>query len=159
VSASNGNGGAFWPVFGLLVLGVALLAIRSAQTVESVLAASRRPAAASIAPAPASMGTGLLATRDSLLAESRRGPRDPFRPPPPPPRTPERRRPPAEPTPVRPEMRALLFDKVEPSVQLRVGAAESGWLHQGDSFQGWTVVAITASSVELHSGKQTVVLP
>ncbi len=57
-----------------------------------------------------------------------------------------------------PDLRALLYDNVNPSVQLSSGATTSGWLHKGDSFLGWTVVEITATSIRISRGGESIVL-
>jgi len=58
-----------------------------------------------------------------------------------------------------PELRALLFDAVAPSVQISVAdTLQSGWLRQGDRFMGWTVTKIERSSVTVAKAGKSVVL-
>jgi hypothetical protein len=58
-----------------------------------------------------------------------------------------------------PILSALLFDHVNPSTQINVAGQRSGWLHQGETFQGWTVIAITSHAITITKGGETVVLP
>jgi hypothetical protein len=58
-----------------------------------------------------------------------------------------------------PELRALLFDAVDPSVQISVfDTLQSGWLRQGGRFMGWTVTKIERSSVTVAKAGKSVIL-
>lgn len=46
-----------------------------------------------------------------------------------------------------PSLGALLFDSVRPIAQVEIGCDRSGWLHVGDSFEGWTVDEIGPDGV------------
>jgi hypothetical protein len=99
-----------------------------------------------------------VADRDSFLRDTSALQRDPFR----------SSRPLAvnrDPAPPRqqevstvPVLRALLFDNVNPSVQLSIGALTSDWLREGDSFEGWVVLEIGPDSVRVSKNDESVVL-
>ncbi len=121
-----------------LALTVAVLGILSWHASSAVLRAGR------VVPARAAALAGRQADLTSTLDErmsrltSRAGlGRDPFRPPAEP--APAARPSPAGPAPV---LRALLYDEVDPSVQLAMGGSTSSWLHRGGSWRGWSVVEI-----------------
>ncbi len=151
---------AFWTGCGAVLLFVLVLGLRCGQTVSAVLSARGQPTPE----AKAAGGTGTadafeIARRDSLVAAATPGERNPFRDPPPRERAPTRR--PETPRPVSeppPSLRALLYDTVNPSVQLAVGNSASGWLLEGDVFKGWTVAAITPTSVTVTRGNRSLVL-
>ncbi len=136
---------------------VLVLALRSQRTVSAVLA---NPAVAAAAPAEAvaaGVDMAALDRRDSLIAAAQPVARDPFS---------ARRTQPTERAPrqieavaTAPTLSALLFDHVNPSTQINVEGQRSGWLHQGETFQGWTVSAITSDAVTITKGGDTVVLP
>jgi hypothetical protein len=103
----------------------------------------------------------VLAARDSLLADAVVGARDPFRAPAVPQASEGGTSTRKEGTVLAgtPVMRALLYDNVNPLVQIGIGSVTSGWLHTGDQFQGWTVVEINSSSVRIARNGESVVLP
>ncbi|MBU1699084.1 MAG: hypothetical protein KJ970_17095 [Candidatus Eisenbacteria bacterium] len=59
---------------------------------------------------------------------------------------------------VKPVLRALLFDNVNPSVQLSVGSTQSSWLRVGDTFQGWFIQDITSSGITVVKDEEEVFL-
>ena len=59
---------------------------------------------------------------------------------------------------VEPLLTALIFDNVNPTVQIRVGGERSDWLRTGDRFRGWQVAEIDASSVKVKKGDREIVL-
>jgi len=139
----------------MLVL-VLVLALRSQRTVSAVLA---KPAAAAVTTAGGEIGVDMasLARRDSLIVAAQLVARDPF--------NARRTRPTAQvqqrevAVTAAPSLSALLFDHVNPSTQINVEGQRSGWLHQGETFQGWTVAAITSDAVTITRGGETIVLP
>jgi hypothetical protein len=155
-NGTNGRRG-FWVGFALLLLVGVFLGIRVGGAVHAVLGGrvlvSGGPAdTAGIAALPDG-------AKDTLIADALMGDRDPFR----------------DPPAVRiegggvakaspaiakepPALRALLYDNVNPSVQLSQDATISGWLHKGDSFLGWTVIEITSTSTTISRGGESVVL-
>lgn len=153
----------FLPSVILLVLIAALFGIRGQRVIGAVL--GDRAAAPPLATESAEAEETLLALahRDSLITSAASSWQDPFRP-----RPRFTRAESPHPRPVRapevspaapPRLGSLLFDQVRPSVQIRVGDETSDWLHEGETFAGWTVRRITPSSVTLASGTETVVLP
>ena len=101
-----------------------------------------------------------LAARDSLVATATTAGRDPFQPPRPrvaaAPRSPAANR--EAPLPEAPRLQAVLFDSTSPLVKLVMGDKVSDWLHTGYIFQGWTVVSIGETTVEVHDKHRTVIL-
>jgi len=103
----------------------------------------------------------ILAQRDSVVEASVPGRRDPFRPPPaaPAPRVSaavvERATDLPKPDPT---LGVLLYDRVSPQVQLRVGPRTSGWLRAGESFEDWTVAQIGPTSVKVTNGSRVLEL-
>lgn len=59
---------------------------------------------------------------------------------------------------VEPKLLTLLHDDVNPCVQISVGSDRSGWLHQGDSFRGWSVNEIVREGVTVAKQNKTLVL-
>jgi hypothetical protein len=149
----------FWIAYCVLCVGVAVLGLRSERTIASVLAGAWGDSAGHQSSQATPSATSLqLQVKDSLLVQARIGERDPFKPPVVK-RAPTRKRRPAPPKPEpKPSLQTLLFDNVDPSVQLRLGGEPSGWLHVGDKFSGWTVVEITATSATIVKKDQSVVL-
>jgi len=103
--------------------------------------------------------------KDSLVAAAAPSERNPFGDPPRPrrprverPRTQAPARPPQPVEETPPALRTLLFDRVNPSVQLRDASHSSGWLHVGDTFDGWLVEEILENSVRISKGTRSVVL-
>ncbi len=99
---------------------------------------------------------------DSLLAAIVPITRDPLRPPPLP--SSSGRSVATAPAPsgddrAAPQVRALLFDRVRPSAQIEVGETTSGWLHEGDSFSGWTIARIQTDGVRIERGGESLLLP
>ncbi len=141
----------------VLVVGVilAILAGRSVQGVLSVRMTGDPPAGGAAGSAAAPVGDP-----DNSVASATVSGRDPFRPPPAP--RPEGQasvRQPVQKVTEPPVVRALLYDNVNPTVQIGIGGETSGWLHIGDLFEGWTVVDITATSVRVSRDGESVVLP
>lgn len=141
---------------------LAVLGFRSRLAAEQVLASGDAGAPPVVARSDDPHGLQGLARRDSLVrnAVAERG--NPFHSPK---IVQEVARPtfnPNEtPAPVkRPEPRllTLLHDDVNPCVQISIGDDRSGWLHRGDSFQGWNVDDIARESVTLAKKGRTVVL-
>ncbi|MBD3162615.1 MAG: hypothetical protein GF346_09630 [Candidatus Eisenbacteria bacterium] len=151
----------FHVALGFVVIAVVVLGIRSENAATEVLTARRQ---GNVTPDPmlaqSIASAEMMSARDSILASSIPTGRDPFQ-------EGTVRKPRAtEPHPVRqaapapkPALRALLYDNIAPMIQLGVGEQISGWLHKGDQFQGWTVVEITSSSVEIGRSGERVVLP
>lgn len=148
--------------FGIVVLsGVGIfLFYHSYCATGTVMEVRSQVVTVTAAPVDARLGDlRSLEIRDSLLAEALPATRDPFKNAPPPlsgrttPAT-------ATATAYRPVpiLRALLFDTVNPSVQLSLGERTSEWLHKGDGFRGWTVTEITPTSVELSCQGKRIVL-
>jgi len=103
--------------------------------------------------------------KDSLVVAATGAERNPFGDPPRPRRPrverPQNQAPAPPPRPVEekpPTLRTLLFDRVNPSVQLRDASRSSGWLHVGDTFDGWLVEEILENSVRISKGSRSVVL-
>jgi hypothetical protein len=101
-----------------------------------------------------------VAREDSLLSVlgSTRVPPDPFRPryvagPPKPPA------PPPEVVVETPSVVLSAFDRDRPEIVLRVGEKMSGRLTQGQSWEGWTIVVIDRTTVELAGYDKTVRIP
>jgi hypothetical protein len=147
-----------WTSVGLvLVVGIILgvLAERSAQPILSAHWNAAGPIQDAAGSPPHAMGGP-----DSLYASASALGRDPFRAPAAP--RPERQaalRDPAPKVTGPPVVRALLYDNVNPTVQIGVGGMTSGWLHTGDNFEGWTVVEINPTSVRVSRDGESVVLP
>lgn len=57
-----------------------------------------------------------------------------------------------------PELGALLYDTINPQVQLRVSGVASGWLSKGAVFNGWVVEAIQPDAVTVQKQGERVVL-
>jgi hypothetical protein len=147
----------FWIGVVLLLLVGVFLGIRAGRAVHAVLGDGET----SVEPVAAAVGTAAAfdGVKDSLLAVAVMHERDPFRDPPPLRAEGVVNR--AAPPPVAkapPDLRALLYDNVNPSVQLSQGTTTSGWLHRGDSFLGWTVLEITPTSTTIARGGESVVL-
>ncbi len=140
----------------MLVL-VLVLALRSQRTVSAVLANPAVAAEAAAAVPGDDVDMASLDRRDSLIAAAQPVGRDPFS---------ARRTEPTErvtrqivAVATAPTLSALLFDHVNPSTQINVEGQRSGWLHQGETFQGWRVTAITSDTVTITKGGETIVLP
>ncbi len=142
----------------IMLVAVLVLALRSQSTVKAVLAGPVLAAETASAPADDGLDMASIAHRDSLIAAARPVARDPFNARSVAPSTTAERRS-VEAAHVRPILSALLFDRVNPSTQINVNGQRSGWLHQGETFQGWTVTAITSDAVTITKGGDTVVLP
>jgi hypothetical protein len=143
----------FWVT--VAVLGVLTLAmgVRARSTVATVLSPDSSASAYQQASSK-SLSQDLIAvgTLDSLLISAVPGDRDPFQFP----RVRQatrakssQKRVEKKDTP--PVLRTLLYDNVDPGVRISFGSRTSGWLHTGDTFNGWTVAAITSSSVEIFN--------
>lgn len=148
-----------WATIALVAAVGVILGLVATSSVRSVSAGFGKVAAQPGSPTD-SASPSALAARDSLLAGARAGARDPFRAP----TAPQSQ---TDGTSVRkqetalagtPVMRALLYDNVNPLVQIGIGSVTSGWLHKGDRFQGWTVVEINSTSVRLARSGESVVL-
>lgn len=144
----------------LLIVAGVVLGVRSVAGVRAVL--SFKVATALVADPQVAKAQALSETtdsRDKLLDDAVVGPRDPFHAPPAPEPVIKQVKTPKPEPPVHPTIRAFLYDNVNPSVQLGVGAEVSGWMRRGDSFQGWTVVEITATAVRVSRSGTSLVLP
>ena len=156
----NGGGRSGWATLGLLLAVGLVLGFLADRAVRTVLA-GHRGATESVAEPAGSAALRTPATEDSLLALATPGLRDPFRAPP----APRSDRTVAAPSQApsqltgTPVVRALLYDNVNPTVQIGIGSVTSGWLHAGDLFQGWTVVEISSTSVRITRNGESVVLP
>jgi hypothetical protein len=144
----------------MLVL-LAILGVRSTRTVQAVLAPVSGTAAAAPAASQADPDIASLSRRDSLIDSAAPGRRDPFRESADPlPRVRRSGVSSDEETPrAKPGLCALLFDNVNPTTQVSIDGVRSGWLRQGDEFQGWTVAVITKDSVTMTKGGDSLVLP
>lgn len=160
-----GQGRIFWMACTVVALCGALLGLRSERAVSAVLAGPRLDVL-SVDARPGRLGDrDQLASKDSLLAASVPAERDPFCDPPPPPRparkaSPPKPKPIVVPKPPAPHLQALLYDLVDPAVQLRVSGRTSAWLPVGAEHEGWRILDITARSVVVtHSQGDTLTLP
>ncbi len=152
------DGRSGWTSAGLVLVVGVILGILAGRSVHGVLSGrltweTQARGGAGSAPAPAG-------DPDTLLASATVSGRDPFRPPQAP--RPEglvSARQPVQRVTEPPVVRALLYDNVNPTVQIGIGSATSGWLHIGDLFEGWTVVEITATSVRVSRDGESIVLP
>ena len=148
----------FWTGFAVLLLVGILLGVRAENATRAVLGFEHPAATAgkSIAGVPTPSLAG-IAHRDSLIAAAAASDRDPFHGA----AAPRAYRPAAadtsrpQPAPV---IRALLFDPNNAEVKLGLGPQSSGWLHQGESFGGWTVVQIKPKSVWISRNGNNVYL-
>jgi hypothetical protein len=57
-----------------------------------------------------------------------------------------------------PELGALLYDTINPQVQLRISGVSSGWLSEGAVFHGWVVEAIQRDAVTVQKQGERIVL-
>jgi hypothetical protein len=151
-----------WMAIGLLALLGIFLAVRTEHAVGLVLARRHAQQAPPVSGSDLSARISAMAAKDSLGAAAQPGARDPFRDPPARTLAPVfgavagRPLTAAELSPV---ARAVLFDRVDPRVQLSVGPEVSAWLRPGDAFQGWTVVRITRATITLAQGERQLILP
>ena len=154
----NGQRG-FWFGFALLVLVGVFLGLRAGGAIRAVMGGRQWALSSEAGSGAVGTGTQGAAVKDSLLSAVNLSNRDPFRYASAP-RADGGAAPRATPSEARtpPDLRALLYDNVSPSVQLSSGAATSGWLHKGESFLGWTVVEITATSTTISRGGESIVL-
>jgi hypothetical protein len=155
----------FWiGLIALLLVGI-LLGVQSERRARVLMAT--RPDAPVVTDSDATSQRALIADLDVKAArvkQSFAGSRDPFGDPPAPqsdeaaatPATSRTSPPPAHTPP--PALRAVVYDEVNPSVQLSDGSRTSDWLHQGDVFQGWKVNKIEAHSVTVTHGGEIAVL-
>jgi len=150
----------FWLGFALLVVVGVFLGLKVHQAISLVLGAKYNASAGS--GSRSTVEKDLLAQaagRDSLLKEDDSFPRDPFRSPSTSTvsrrQTPQPQQETEAPPPV---LRALLYDNVNPSVQLSVGSMTSDWLLEGDTFEGWVIEGIGPDSVRLSKDDESVVL-
>jgi len=151
------NDKGFWTGYLLLLLVGVFLGLRSERTVTAVLAAQNRDIR-STSPSTGSLDIqpARLEFRDSLLVHTQPKVRDPFHPLPV--KTKPRKVEPKPELPEIPSLRALLYDSVNPSAQINIGSSKSGWLHEGESFRGWTVINITPQSVWISKEHRTYVI-
>lgn len=145
------------PMAGVLLVSSLVLGVRAYGAVRAVLSGNQIGTAAQLpALSPTLAHVALL---DSLVTAAEPPRRDPFRdvviegP----------IRSTGAPSPAkedpRPVLRALLYDKQQPTAQISLGGATSGWLRVGDDFLGWKVTAIDAAAVRLSRAGEVVVLP
>ncbi len=57
-----------------------------------------------------------------------------------------------------PELGALLYDTINPQVQLRISGQASGWMSEGAAFQGWVVETIRPDAVTVQRQGERIVL-
>jgi hypothetical protein len=128
----------------LLVAAGIYLVVRSLAAADAVLSPAVGPRASS--PGVGTSPAAEAKARDDALRDVGTPPRDPFH-------VPER---PAAATSrldarsrsdTPPEVRLVLFDQVDPEVQLSSEGGISGRLRVGQSFEGWTITAISQSAV------------
>lgn len=144
---------------GVLLMVLIILGLRSYQVGVLVLPSEiQSPAEATIGRA-ADTPMLSLAYKDSLLSTAEACDRNPFGPPPARRRTPPRvRQEKPEPEDETPSLAALLYDNVEPAVQLKYKTSVSTWLREGESFRGWVIVEISSNSVTILKDGKSVVL-
>jgi hypothetical protein len=142
----------------LLFVVIVFLGLRTYQVARAVLGGWGDAAGMQEVPRTRDVLGETIVTKDSLLASARPAERNPLGDPP-------RRRtrtrtppPPVEVKSVIPELGALLYDTVAPMIQLKTGSSVSGWLHQGEVFQGWTVTEIQPRSATIKKGDHQVTL-
>ena len=142
----------------LLLVVVAVLATRSYQAARIVLGPARA-GDTGVSHQEGNKVVEALAWSDSLIAAADPGARNPFTSPParrrssnPAPATPEE-------TPADPTLGALLFDTLQPTIQLKLRGKTSEWLNQGDTFSGWTVKDIRPQTVVLEKDGRLLFLP
>ena len=152
-----------WAGIAFLTIITAMLALRSQQTASDVLSYSSESNVPVVATGGDPHGLIGLAQRDSLIASAQAAKKNPFNNPNfiqdfarqvPKQKTkaPARRKSPE------PRLLTLLHDDVNPCVQIDIGGDRSGWLHHGDSFQGWCVNEISREGVTVAKRKKTLVL-
>jgi len=148
---------------GIMLAVVLLLGMRSLQTVNTVLSDSH-PIDEPAVVHKKLVGDDLkgVTQRDSLIAIATldASVRDPFGPAAvePKPRKRSRAPRPVAARVVEPLLAALIFDDINPTVQITVGKKRSDWLRAGDLFQGWQVAEIDARSVRVKKGDKEIVL-
>ena len=152
-SAGRGRGDpSFAFGLGALVLVSLLIGIRVGETVRDVLGGPRSASSAFAALSPPA-----IAPIDTASAPDAVPLRDPFRR-----ETPAPKRRPVDPAPTKPPvlptLRSLLFDETNPTVQIMVGAAVSGWLRPGETFQGWQILEIGPTSVRVANNGRMITL-
>jgi hypothetical protein len=165
---SNREERGFWVGLAALLLAGIFLGVRTERGVSAVLAAQSGGGSTATGDADGPAMRTLLAELDAKSArieQATAADRDPFREPAPkleaqtaPSPAPPRPAPPPPPPRVPPSLGALLYDEVNPSVQLRVGTLTSDWLHRGENFKDWTVVEIRPGAVTVSQDGDTVVL-
>ena len=164
MASSLGQGRVFWMACTAVAIFGALLGLRSERAVSSVLAGPGLGVLSVDARPGRLPDRDQLASKDSLLAAAEPAGRDPFSDPPPPRRPARKASPPKPkaivvPKPPEPHLQALLYDLVDPAVQLRVKGRTSGWLPVGAEHGGWRILDITARSVVVsHSQGDTLTL-
>jgi hypothetical protein len=170
MTQSNREERVFWVGLAALLLVGIFLGVRAERGVRVVLSAQSGQSGGGTTVTADAEGQAMRVLLTELDAKSARieqapaADRDPFREPAPKllaqtapvPATP---RPTPKPPPrVKPSLGALLYDEVNPSVQLRVGTLTSDWLHRGENFKDWTVVEIRPGAVTVSQDGDTVVL-
>lgn len=127
----------------LLAAGVYLV-VRSLAAADAVLSPAVGPRASS--PGVGTSPAAEAKARDDALRDVGTPSRDPFHLPARP--VAATRRPDAQTRPdTPPDVRLVLFDQVDPEVQLSSEGGISGRLRVGQSFEGWTVTSISQSAV------------
>jgi hypothetical protein len=142
----------------LLVILI-LLGLRSYQVGTLMLPSGIQPTTAAAAAQEADSTMLSLAYKDSILSTTEACDRNPFSAP----RARRRTPPPVrqqdpEPEEGPPSLAALLYDNVEPAVQLKYKSSVSTWLRKGDSFRGWVILEISPNSVTILKDGESVVL-
>jgi hypothetical protein len=145
--------------FGALLVILILLGLRSYQVGTLVLPSGTPQTTGAAVAQEADSPLLSVAHMDSILSTTESCDRNPFsaprgrRRPPPPPRQVD-----PEPEEGTPSLAALLYDNVEPAVQLKYKTSFSSWLRKGESFRGWVILEISPNSVTILKDGEYVVL-
>jgi hypothetical protein len=150
-----------WIGFAVLLLLVAVLGVKSRKTAAHVLKSDVQHATTAVIAGNDPHDLAVIARRDSILEEARTLRRNPFRrnrvvePVKP---VVQREEAPAQDMNEGPRLLTLLYDDVGPCVQIRVEGERSGWLHVGETFQGWKVDEIAEGAVGISRRGRELVL-
>ncbi len=150
-----------WIGFAVLLVLVALLGLRSRQTATTVLRAETATAGSAVRSTEDPHGLMEIARRDSMLTAARATRSNPFRrgrTVAPVAQTPQPENTPAPEKPTEPRLLTLLYDDVGPCAQITIGSDRSGWLHEGEEFQGWNVDEIGDMAVTVSRAGRRLVL-
>jgi len=149
-----------WIGFAVLLLLVAALGVRSRTTAAHVLQVEVQHGTSTVNTQNDPHDLLVIARRDSMLDNASTLRRNPFRrnrvvePVKP---VVQREKAPVQDMDEGPRLLTLLYDDVGPCVQIRVEGERSGWLHVGETFQGWNVDEIAEGTVGIsRRGRQLV---